>query len=172
MFRKDALTKEILKEVKKIKKEETGFAGRQEKLIHKYKEIYSEDYKYEDLIKRKNYIKRGPANFFNIFLNLVIAMTVSAMWHVAPNTENPIIVGVIFVLSLIFSVIIAWLISPVVKDVYYSSNVYNTNELEIKIIDGIIATRFRYEELTNEIIKKSNNKRKIVTTVSKVNKKK
>lgn len=158
IIKKDKITKQVENAIKKIEKEEVTFEDRQKLLLNEYKEIYkSDDLTFEDLIKRKVYLKRSKEIFNTVFLGMMLSIYVTFLSNICSNVMNNITSNKYLIslgeLVLCFSILILIYIFDYKEPIKLNnSEKYSTEKFEIELIDAIIEKRFDFDCIKNEII--------------------
>ena len=164
IIKKDKITKQVAKAIKKIEKEEVTFEDKQKLLLNKYKEIYkSNDLTFEDLIKRKVHLKKSREKFELVFLTVMLSGTVTFLINIIYELDINWFINfgewvyfIYFIIFVIFGVLIYIIIKAILidRDVEFEKY-YNAEKFEIELIDTIIEREFTivdFDCIKNEII--------------------
>lgn len=149
-YKKDKISKDLSIEEKFIKKNCIDFSSRK-KMLDKVTKLYDSDkLDLNDLVGRKNFLQRTQSiNDMNV--SIIISVVVSSLSNTINDNiksylHNNYIFSVVSIdiISIIITILVSFVIIWCLIDVTHSIvldkdfNKYNTNELEIKLIDQYI----------------------------------
>lgn len=157
---KDKITAQVLDAVTKIEKEEVTFEKRLQCLLDEYKQIYKVDnVTYEDLIKRKIYLKRSKENWNVVLLSLLLSGGTTYLIKAIDRYNINIIalgefnIAIDIFIYMLFAFILYVIIDKILIKFDFRCDKYNQYDFEIDLIDTIIKEHFQLDSVKKDILR-------------------